>query len=626
MMRRAGRFSPARALFLALALAAAGAGCGGGTDAVGADGGGGRDTSAGRDGLAEITVRPCGGCAADEWCDESSGRCVGCLTDDDCGPDERCDAGACVSVVCEAGATTCTDGVLRRCDDRGAGWTETPCPEGQVCVGDLCRAPLCEPGAVRCQGGLVAVCAESGLSEDVTQCADGQLCVPGEGCLDVRHDILVVMDTSGSMRRIPDEPEWFPWTDPWPVCESFDDPQTRIGIARKLFRRILAEEDALLAGSDFALFRFPQRVDGVFVKDLAAPASEACNFGLWERILGETMSGDDGRHVTGPDVGGADWFLASLSQVLLVPDPRVPDFAAATAEERRAAMEPWIDGVEAAEAGADAVPCTHDTGYLDCGLDRACLGPEGARTCHDVTNPELRATGQTPLGRSLFYASEYVRRFVRVGGAPCTVDADCASASYRCEGGFCSDRLAGCRRTVIVLITDGVEDPIPDDQFFRARVQAKRLQFGLGCAADEDCLSGATCEPVHVCANAEGSVGVVCAGDEDCRGADETCQPAVDACVTPALLAAGREDPAVAAALVFVDPDGAQRVTDRAGAGLAATVHVLDVAGGADENARIALLGGGLHLLHSLYELDAIIEDLRSVFDIKAGAQCLEGP
>jgi hypothetical protein len=625
MMRRAGRLSPAQALALALALttAAVGAGCGGDTGAVVVDAGGGRDAAAARDGLAEISVLPCGGCAADEWCDESSGRCVACVTNAHCGADEFCEGGACVSAVCEPGTTTCADGVLRRCNDRGVGWTDTPCPHGEVCVGPICRVPLCEPGTVRCRGGLVAVCSASGLSEDVSQCADGQLCVPDEGCLDVRHDILVVMDTSGSMRRIPDRPEWFPWTDPWPVCESFDDPQTRIGIARKLFRRILAQQDTLLAESDFALFRFPQRVDGVFVKDLAAPASESCNFGLWERILGETMSGDDGRHVTGPGPGGTDWFVESLPQVLLVPDPRVPDFAAATAEERRAAMEPWIDGMEAAAPGADAVPCSHDTGYLDCGLDRACLGPEGARTCHDVTNPELRATGQTPLGRSLFYASEYVRRFVRVGGAPCETAADCASANYRCREGVCFDPLAGCRRTVIVLITDGVEDPVPDDRFFRARVQAKRLQFGLGCAADADCLSGATCAPVRVCADAAGAVGVVCAADDDCLGAGETCLPGVDACVTPALLAAGREDAAVAAALVFVDPEGAQRATDRTGAGLAATVHVLDVAGGAAENARISLLGGGLHLLHSLYELDAILADLRSVFDIKAGAQCL---
>jgi len=359
------------------------------------------------------------------------------------------------------------------------------------------------------------------------------------------------------------------------------------------------------------------------VKELASPASEACNFGLWERILGETMSGDDGRHVTGPAIDGADFFVDSLPQVLLVPDPRVAGFAAADAQERRVAMAPWVDGREAAVAGADEIPCSHDTGFLDCGLDRACLGPEGARTCHDVTNPELRATGQTPLGRSLFYASEYVRRFVRVGGAPCDTDVDCASANYRCHDGVCSDPLARCRRTAIVLVTDGVEDPPPDDLFFRARVQAKRLQYGLGCDADEDCLSGATCEPVSVCVTPEGATGVVCAADADCPGRDETCQAGADSCVTPALLAAGRADPAVAAALAFVAPEGAQRVTDRAGRGLAATVHVLDVAGGADENARIALLGGGQLLLHSLYDLDAIIEDLRSVFDIKAGAQCL---
>lgn len=600
------------------------AACGGGTEG-GPDGGG--DASAGPDVVGAVDVSPdlrlpCGGCGAGQQCDEAADRCVECLGDEHCAEDARCDENVCQPLVCQPQETTCADGVEHRCNQRGIGWVDVPCAEGQVCIGDTCHALLCEPGAVRCNGGLLAVCAPSGLSEDVSQCAEGELCVPGEGCVEVRHDILVAMDTSGSMRRIPDVSEWFEWTDPWPVCESFDEPQTRIGIARELFRRLLAEEDQLLADSDFALFRFPQRADGVFVKDLAAPGERACDFGLWESVFGETLTGDDGRHETGGGEG-PDWFAESLRQTLLVPDPRQPGFAAADTQARRDAMLPWVDGVEEAVPGADAVACDHSTGVLDCGLDRPCLGPEGARTCHDVTNPELRATGETPIGRTLYYVGEYLRRFVRVGGAPCEAAADCASANYRCEEGVCFDPLAQCRKAVIVLITDGVEDPIPDDRFFRARVQAKRLQFGLGCAEDGDCLSGATCEPVRVCADPAGAVGVTCAADEDCAGRDETCQPAVDTCVTPALLAAAHEDPAVAAAVVFVDPEGAQRVVDGEGRPIAATIHVLDVAGGAEENGRIALLGGGLHLLHSLYDLDAVIEDLRSVFDIKAGAQCL---
>ena len=617
-----------RGVLACVALASGVAACGGGTEENG-----GGVTPVGDvvtlDGvLAEDAPVPCGGCADGLHCDRATNLCLACLRDDHCAEGERCIGGACAVLVCEPGDTTCTDEVERHCNELGTAWDELPCSGDRVCVGDLCRDKICRPGAIRCQSGLVLTCAPTGLSETSARCDDGELCVEGEGCTFVRHDLMVIVDTSGSMRRIPEDPNEPAWTEPWPVCESMLEPQTRIGIARKLFRRLLDEEDAILARSDFALMRFPQFVDGIFVEDPADPGGTACKFGLWQSGSGEALTGDDDSHATGTGEPEADWFAGVLWQALMVPDPRVPGFAGLGVDVRKEAILAYVDGQEVAVPGADAVPCQLANGTLQCGLDRPCLGPEGARTCHDVVNPELRAMGQTPIGRTLFYASEYYRRFVHVEGRPCATDADCGSSNYTCADGACSDPLARCRKTVIVLITDGTETPIPEDEFFRARVQAKRLHYGLGCADAADCLNGATCEAVRSCkADADGAIGVVCDTDQDCCRTEVpcgvTCAEAVDVCATPDLLVQAREDAATAAAVVFVDPEGVQRIEDAAGVPLPMTVHVVDVAGGSEQNERVALLGGGALLLHSLYDLDALIADLRSVFDIKAGSQCL---
>ena len=115
-------------------------------------------------------------------------------------------------------------------------------------------------------------------------------------------------------------------------------------------------------------------------------------------------------------------------------------------------------------------------------------------SCVVTTNAELRAVGATPIGKSLFYASEYLRHFVLVEGQFCEEDADCASSNHSCVDGQCHDEFAYCRENVIVLFSDGAEtENVHIDDFFHPRVQAKRLFYGLGCQTDADCLSGAMC-------------------------------------------------------------------------------------------------------------------------------------
>lgn len=80
----------------------------------------GRTTDAGTDaapGDGDIDAGPCGGCPADQVCDDTTGECVGCLGPGDCGPDTPvCDTeGSRTCVGCLADAD-CSDPAASRCD------------------------------------------------------------------------------------------------------------------------------------------------------------------------------------------------------------------------------------------------------------------------------------------------------------------------------------------------------------------------------------------------------------------------------------------------------------------------------------------------------------------------------
>ncbi|MFT7624940.1 MAG: hypothetical protein ACI9WU_004131 [Myxococcota bacterium] len=430
-------------------------------------------------------------------------------------------------------------------------------------TGDDVPEPVCDPEmpAWCLDSGQPARCASDGLSIVALPCAG--VCADGI-CQPVQPNVLLVVDTSLSMTEVVDKqvppwscvgagcPEWI-----WPDCDDAAAPLTRLGRIKALLRSILDTDEARAAR--LALMRFAQTP-----RDGEEPD---CARGYWRGS--DTITGDDDAPVA--PLGG--WFGVGLDQVLAVP---LTD--GMTAGD---AMAPWLDEEEA--------------------------GPG---------SPELRAAGGTPLGKALFYASEYLRQAVLVQGRDCEADADCASAHHSCEDGRCHDPIGHCRRHAIILLTDGGESVHPSVQdFFHPRVQAKRLQFGLGCVGDLDCLSGATCEE-GVCrpsfsppATACEVLGTACVEAGDCAAPDCAGEPGC-----PAGCGAGRVD--------HVEPIS-QRLTDAQGAAVAVTVHVVDASGIDGANALIAAYGGGLHRSVDLSDIDSVAALLRPLLDLKSDALCV---
>jgi hypothetical protein len=199
--------------------------------------------------------------------------------------------------------------------------------------------------------------------------------------------------------------------------------------------------------------------------------------------------------------------------------------------------------------------------------------------------------GNTPIGRSLFYAGEYVRKYVVVSGRPCEQDADCRNVNYSCSPtGTCVDPLQECRETAIVLFTDGVEEPATvDTDFFNPNVQAKRMHFGLDCSSDDDCLNGATCQ------------------DGTCQGYDT---PNTGEPVTPVLCD---------------DSEGANVLRDYGGNPIPVTVHVVDFSDGDgyEANRLLADHGGGTHFDVHDDDPEDFLQSMILAFDAKSPVQCV---
>ena len=220
--------------------------------------------------------------------------------------------------------------------------------------------------------------------------------------------------------------------------------------------------------SQFALQRFPQREAGT--------NSANCSAGWY--TASETITGDDGSHAT--QAGG--WYDTHREEVLVVPFP-----GRSTVDNSEQILR-WLDLKET--LGPTDEPCDAD---IECD-GGACGQVNGEGRCFAHDNPELRAGGGTPLGKSIFYAGEYLRRFVAVDGKACVDSEDCGSVGYVCADQVCRDPYASCREHFIILFTDGAESQhVSTSEFFNPVVQAKRLAFGLGCDDDDGCRGGATC-------------------------------------------------------------------------------------------------------------------------------------
>ncbi|MEC9071478.1 MAG: hypothetical protein VX938_03825, partial [Myxococcota bacterium] len=271
----------------------------------------------------------------------------------------------------------------------------------------------------------------------------------------------------------------------------------------------------------------------------------------------------------------------------------------------------WVDFHE--ETTPTDTPCEKGA---DC-EDKICVD----ETCALHPNPELRAMGQTPLGRSLFYAGEIFRHHILVQGKVCETTEDCGSPHHTCEEGRCHDPFAACRPNAIVVFSDGQETvDINSQQFFHPRVQAKRLRYGLGCDDDGDCAGGASCEG-GVCASSE--IGLP---ETTCRWTGAPCESGPDcplyACSTDP---DGCTDICEHMGLETVDAEGHNVLRDHGGNPASVTVHVADADGESEGGGHIAAMGGGKHVEVTYGDVTDLVADLLPILDPKIIDTC-DGP
>ncbi len=358
-------------------------------------------------------------------------------------------------------------------DVPGTDATADAATDADAVTADAAEVVSCTPGTQTCQGIKLATCLGGGDGYSFSNCFPGSAC-SGGACKPVGANLIIAFDTSGSMSTdiatkagVANCPNGY---DPWPMCEynatKFPNGCTRIGVSKVIFKKALAKLDDQV--THLALFKFPQSV---------SPCSDcSCDSGGYSGL--DTIDGDGNEQGVNANTA---WYKNNFGQVLCVPYPAVSGFTS------KAAIGKWMDGTE-----------------------------------NQPSDPELRADGGTPIGKTLFYVGEYLRNSVIVDGKPCTVDANCGSVNYICQGGSCVDPARSCRDTVVVLFTDGGEETT--NEYFGPWVQAKRLSTGLGCVTDADCVNGATCQQVLQCTSTgsgwTGSTDPVddkpCAIDGDC--------------------------------------------------------------------------------------------------------------
>ena len=157
---------------------------------------------------------------------------------------------------------------------------------------------------------------------------------------------------------------------------------------------------------------------------------------------------------------------------------------------------------------------------------------------------ELSAHGPSPLGVSIFYATEYLRHTV--------LAEDDAPA-------------------LVLVIADGADSAAQDSaDFFHPRVQAKRARFGDGCLDADDCTGGASCD-------------------------DGACRPPAGAVDAPAMLCSTLGTPCRSGGDCNGSACRAFRIDHGARANLPRSVEVrlLDLSGIPDAHAGLVAYGGG---------------------------------
>lgn len=530
---------------------------------------------------------PATGCADSSECAATgavclpSGECGDCLDDTGCGDFEVCSEGACVPKPCLPAQASCVGDIVQVCRRDGKGFEQIQCGEGQTCFAGECILDECEPNTTRCDKYVLKQCSADGKLL-TKACPPGQECLNDE-CAPMRHRALVVFDTSNSMNWYPGIDDRLPMCgagqteeclQPWPSCESCTEPLTRLGRSKAVFKEFFqnSTSDEVL----FALQRFPQTVEGT---------NATCEGGYM--AFANAMTGDDGGFWSAFDV--PNYLDENIGEAVIV------DFPPTLEDTNLYDLVRWVDCREEVDKSNQA--CVQ---HSDC-PGGFCKGAAGQKVCRFWTNPEIRADGWTPLGQSLFYSGEYLRRHVVIDGKACASDAECASPGYYCsQGGKCFDPLRECRLNVIVLFTDGV-DTVNDleNDFFNPIVQAKRLRFGLGCTTDEDCSQRAQC------IESEDSARDGC-HDNRCH-ADGYCTNDLHQLDQNVPVKLG-----LSAAHV-------NRLLDRNNNPVEVITHVVDGSGpDSENNRRIALNGGGLHVTVNVEDAPDFLNKLKKTVDFKS--------
>jgi hypothetical protein len=570
----------------------------------------------------------------------------------DCQVWEYCAAaGACVDDLCDQGTTTCappSDEVpqgLQVCSEDGSGVEIVACADAEVCHLGVCQAPVCEPNApIGCTDGQLEVCNSVGTATVMVPCPGGSACLDG-ACVSVEPNVIVLLDTSGSMNAIDDLgtlpqecegddcPSWS-----WPDCDDPDSPQTRFAKAKVALLGVLASEEA--AKTRMALQRFPQKFD-LF------------------KLLGESDPTCGGVPLVGFDLFSKDNTQVHNDHAIAEIAPDGSDLTeifpvrfGMDAEAARIEMARWLDLVHSYEADGEA--CANLSQCSAPIAEKACIAAE----CATSVEPELRAMGKTPLGRALFYAGETYRHTVVVQGRACAEDADCHSPHYSCVDGACHDPLRSCRPNLIILVSDGAETQDTNPElFFHPRNQAKRLRYGLGCATAADCLSGAACAEgrcqlpedvvlpkAHQVVNADTCFTGVVVDDTACEGAvgeGESCCWTEGACHGTSIpcgnnlacsdypypcggtasTCSGKCEPIDTG---YIDDVGQDVLRDPAGDPFAVTVHVIDVVNAPTGTRLVAALAGGEHAVVDLDDLGGILDVFTPLLDIKANTDACQ--
>ena len=525
--------------------------------------------------LKEEDLGPCGADCPEGYCDAVKGVCLVCDEEVGCAiPNHWCKDGMCVETLCIPGTKTCeSDVIAKTCAEDGEAWIEESCPESLICAVGECQEVICIPGESYCEKGLLTKCDPKGVAWVGIPCPPGQGCFKDK-CELIRHNLLVIFDTSGSMASI-GMLDAVPCicggqsncqAQPFPNCEDPDCPMSKLGLSKHVFNKFFEAEN--INNVHIVLTHFPQRVKSpptLNCNDLFSFGRGWYGFGMMDSDM---ITGDDNSHVT--EDGG--WFDQNIHEVLSVPFPTT------WGEDNLDDLKLWVNFDEA--VGGTDEPCNSKA---DCPSGFCAPQEEtGDMVCWYHTDPELRALTGTPLGRSLFYAGEIYRKQVMPNGKSCLSDSDCRNRNYYCsKDGTCKDPFAHCRSNMILMFTDGVESPETSvTEFFNPRVQAKRLRYGLGCTVDEDCFNEA------VCLNGRCS---------------------------------GYPQPYTGGGSVPPNTDTPWRLEDYRGEPIQVTTHVIDLSSGEGEmaNKNVADDGGGTYYHADELDPDDLLEIMVTLLDPK---------